>query len=73
VKADHPPLSSAEVKRMSEAIPPLHQYSFMAWCLVKHRDNFTVVVVVVVVVVIIIIIIIIIVIVVVSVWEELQT
>jgi len=26
---------------MSEAIPPLTQYAFMAWCLVKHRDNFT--------------------------------
>jgi hypothetical protein len=23
------------------AIPPLPQYIFMAWCLVKHRDNFT--------------------------------
>jgi hypothetical protein len=27
--------------RMREAIPPLPQYVFMAWCLVKHRDNFT--------------------------------
>jgi len=26
---------------MSGAIPPLSQYAFMAWCLVKHRDNFT--------------------------------
>jgi hypothetical protein len=26
---------------MSGAIPPLLQYVFMAWCLVKHRDNFT--------------------------------
>jgi hypothetical protein len=26
---------------MCEAIPPLLQYAFMAWCLVKHRDNFT--------------------------------
>jgi hypothetical protein len=26
---------------MSGAIPPLPQYAFMAWCLVKHRDNFT--------------------------------
>jgi hypothetical protein len=24
---------------MSGAIPPLLQYVFMAWCLVKHRDN----------------------------------
>jgi hypothetical protein len=26
---------------MRGAIPPLPQYDFMAWCLVKHRDNFT--------------------------------
>jgi hypothetical protein len=26
---------------MSGAIPPLPQYAFMAWCLVKHRDDFT--------------------------------
>jgi len=26
---------------MCEATPPLHQYVVMAWCLVKHRDNFT--------------------------------
>jgi hypothetical protein len=26
---------------MRGAIPPLNQYVFMAWCLVKHRDNFT--------------------------------
>jgi hypothetical protein len=26
---------------MREAIPPLPQYVFMAWFLVKHRDNFT--------------------------------
>jgi hypothetical protein len=26
---------------MRWAIPPLPQYVFMAWCLVKHRDNFT--------------------------------
>jgi hypothetical protein len=26
---------------MREAIPPLPQYVFMAWCLVKHRENFT--------------------------------
>jgi hypothetical protein len=26
---------------MSGAIPPLPQYVFMAWCLVKHRDKFT--------------------------------
>jgi hypothetical protein len=26
--------------RMCGAMPPLTQYIFMAWCLVKHRDNF---------------------------------
>jgi hypothetical protein len=26
---------------MRGAIPPLPQYAFMAWCLVKHMDNFT--------------------------------
>jgi hypothetical protein len=26
---------------MCGAIPPLPQYTFMEWCLVKHRDNFT--------------------------------
>jgi hypothetical protein len=26
---------------MSGAIPPLTQHAFMEWCLVKHRDNFT--------------------------------
>jgi hypothetical protein len=26
---------------MSGAIHPLPQYVFRAWCLVKHRDNFT--------------------------------
>jgi hypothetical protein len=26
---------------MSGAIHPFPQYAFMAWCLVKHRDNFT--------------------------------
>jgi hypothetical protein len=25
---------------MSGAIPPLPQYAFIAWCLVKHRGNF---------------------------------
>jgi hypothetical protein len=27
--------------RMCGAIPPLPQYNFMVWCLIKHRDNFT--------------------------------
>jgi len=26
---------------MREAIPPSTQYVFMAWCLVRERDNFT--------------------------------
>jgi hypothetical protein len=26
---------------MSGAIPPLPQYAFMEWCLVKHKYNFT--------------------------------
>jgi hypothetical protein len=39
----HSPLSSAEVKNALSygAIPPFPQYIFTAWCLVKHRDNFT--------------------------------
>jgi hypothetical protein len=33
---------SLSIKRPgNEAIPPFPQYDFMAWCLVKHRDNFT--------------------------------
>jgi hypothetical protein len=26
--------------RKRRAIPPIPQYVFMAWCLVKHRENF---------------------------------
>jgi hypothetical protein len=26
---------------MRGAIPPLSEYIFMAWCLVKHRDSVT--------------------------------
>jgi hypothetical protein len=39
-EADHSPPSSAEVKNALRytSTPP---YVFMAWCLVKHRDNFT--------------------------------
>jgi hypothetical protein len=37
-ETDHSPPSST---RMRGAIPPLPQYVFMVWCLVKHRDNFT--------------------------------
>jgi len=39
-EADHSPPSSTEVKNVS-SLHPLPQYIFMAWCLVKHRDNFT--------------------------------
>jgi hypothetical protein len=38
-EADHSPPSSAEVSAWSCTCTP--QYVFMAWCLVKHRDNFT--------------------------------
>jgi hypothetical protein len=39
-EADHSPPSSAEIKNArSYASTP--QYFFTAWCLVKHRDNFT--------------------------------
>jgi hypothetical protein len=38
-EADHSHLMPRP--RMRRAIPPLLQYVFMAWCLVKHRDNFT--------------------------------
>jgi hypothetical protein len=39
-EADHSPPSSAEIEECVELY--LHsQYAFMAWCLVKHRDNFT--------------------------------
>jgi hypothetical protein len=39
-EADHSPPSSADVKNAwSYTFTP--QYVFMAWCLVKHRDNFT--------------------------------
>jgi hypothetical protein len=38
-EADYSPPSSAEVKN-GGAIPPLHSYVFMAWCLIKHKDNF---------------------------------
>jgi hypothetical protein len=38
-EADHS-LSLVPRLRMGRAIPPLPQYVFMAWFLVKHRDNF---------------------------------
>jgi hypothetical protein len=39
-EADHPPPSSAEVKN-AWSYTSIPEYVFMAWCLVKHRDNFT--------------------------------
>jgi hypothetical protein len=39
-EADHSPPSSAESRNVwSYTSTP--QYIFMAWCLVKHKDNFT--------------------------------
>jgi hypothetical protein len=38
-EADHSPPSSAEVKN-AWGYTSTPQYVFMAWCLVKHRDNF---------------------------------
>jgi hypothetical protein len=38
-EADHSPPSSAEVKNAWSYTSTPH-YIFMAWCLVKHRDNF---------------------------------
>jgi hypothetical protein len=40
-EADHSPPSSTEVKECVELYLHSPQYAFMAWCLVKHRDNFT--------------------------------
>jgi hypothetical protein len=39
-KTDHSPPSSAEVKN-AWRYTSTPQYVFMSWCLVKHRDNFT--------------------------------
>jgi hypothetical protein len=39
-EADHSSPSSAEVKNAG-SYTSTPQYVFMAWCLVKHRDNFT--------------------------------
>jgi hypothetical protein len=38
-EADHSPPSSAEVK-ITWSYTFIPKYVFMAWCLVKHRDNF---------------------------------
>jgi hypothetical protein len=40
VEAGHSPPSSAEVKN-AWSYTSTSQYVFMAWCLIKHRDNFT--------------------------------
>jgi hypothetical protein len=39
-EADHSPPSSTEVK-IAWSYTSTPQYVFMAWCLVKYRDNFT--------------------------------
>jgi hypothetical protein len=39
-EADHSPPSSSDVKN-AWSYTSTPQYCFMAWCLVKHRDNFT--------------------------------
>jgi hypothetical protein len=39
-ESDHSPPSSAEVKN-AWSYTSTSQYVFMAWCLVKHSDNFT--------------------------------
>jgi hypothetical protein len=39
-EADHSPPCSAEVKN-AWSYTSTPQYVFMAWCLVKHKDNFT--------------------------------
>jgi hypothetical protein len=39
-EADHSPPSSAKVNN-SWSYTSTPQYIFVAWCLVKHRDNFT--------------------------------
>jgi hypothetical protein len=39
-EADHTPASNAEVKN-AWSYTSILQYIFMAWCLIKHRDNFT--------------------------------
>jgi hypothetical protein len=43
-EADHSPPSNAEVKN-AWSYTSTPQYVFMAWCLAKHRDIFTLVVV----------------------------
>jgi hypothetical protein len=40
-EADFSLPSGAEIKNAWKYIPPLPQYVFMAWFLVKHRDSFT--------------------------------
>jgi hypothetical protein len=40
-EADHSPPFTAEVKECMELNLHSPYFVFMAWCLVKHRDNFT--------------------------------
>jgi len=35
-EAEHSPLFSAEIKNACGTVPPLPQYVFMAWCLIKQ-------------------------------------
>jgi hypothetical protein len=39
-EADHSPLSNAKAKN-EWSYTSTSQYVFTAWCIVKHRDNFT--------------------------------
>jgi len=33
---------------------PLPQQAFMSWCLVKHRDNFTIIIIIIIIVVVVV-------------------
>jgi hypothetical protein len=41
LEADYSPLSSAKVVKNVWSYTSTSQYVFMAWCSVKHKDNFT--------------------------------
>jgi hypothetical protein len=34
---------------ISGALSPFPQYVFMEWCLVKHRDNFTIIIIIIII------------------------
>jgi len=42
-EADHPSPSSSKVKECMELYIHSPNYAFMAWCLIKHRANFTII------------------------------